>query len=144
MLPIWDPLVIFTSSFSQLVNYDSLRREIISTSNCQLPKYVAFPMPLVFILPLYMINATTSAFGIPVVFFKELPLTISRKNSPVIPLLRPRNVVSTTSLQLPLWEREQKKDRIVMGVAQPLQIAEAVVCPEPGRAKGNPEWSPVS
>ena len=32
------------------------------------------------------------------------------------PLLRPlRNVVSTTSLQLPLWEREQRKDRIVMG-----------------------------
>lgn len=128
MLPIWDPLVIFTSSFSQLVNYDSLRREIISTSNCQLPKYVAFAMPLVFILPLYMTNATTSAFGMTVaLFFKELPLTISRKNSPVISLLRPRNVVSTTSLQLPLWEREQKKDRIVMGVAQPLQIAEAVV-----------------
>ena len=79
MLPIWDPLVIFTSSFSQLVNYDSLRREIISTSNCQLPKYVAFPLPLVFILPLYLINATTSAFGMTVVFFKELPLTISRK-----------------------------------------------------------------
>lgn len=83
MLPIWDPLVIFTSSFSQLVNYDSLRREIISTSNCQLPKYVAFPMPLVtlvFILPLYMINATRSAFGMTVaLFFKELPLTDFQK-----------------------------------------------------------------
>lgn len=42
-------------------------------------------------------------------FFKELPLTISRKISPVIPLLRPRNVVSTTSLQLPLWENRAKK-----------------------------------
>lgn len=91
MLPIWDPLVIFTSSFSQLVNYDSLRREIISTSNCQLPKYVAFPMPLVFILPLYMINATTSAFGMTVaLFFQRTPLDDFQKNLACHPLASPK------------------------------------------------------